>query len=126
MKAEVVLNFENVSKEDLRAFMQLIREWELRTPEATNIGAFFKTDPEMSSEETMDIFRSIYPEFKTLVEIPRAKESVLRLGNRAIVVDGELIGTCTELALTIGESGQEDVEKLQGAHTIGLVRMPKG
>lgn len=139
MKVKMILNADNMTKADLRAFIQKIREWELKTPKSQIVGILFDTDPQMSSQESADIFRGIFPEFKHLAEIPgpvKPEEglhvtvapdegSVLRLGTRGIIVDGELIGTCNELTLSIGEAGETELKKLQEAHVIQLVKIKK-
>lgn len=126
MDVKIVINAKNTSKEDIRAFAQMIREWELRTPQANIVGVLFDTDPELTSEEVMAIFEGIFPESEKLVTIPQASGSILRLGTRGIVAEGKLIGTCSELSLSIGEAGEDELKKLQEARTISLVRMPKG
>lgn len=140
MKLEMIVNADNMTKEDLRAFIQTIREWELRTPKSQIVGILFNTDPQMSSQETADIFRGIFPEYKHLVEIgkPELAEkglhvtveptegSTLRLGWRGISVDGELIGTVDELTMSFGEVGEADIKKLQEANVIQLVKIAKG
>lgn len=140
MRVKMILNAENMTKADLRTFIQKIREWELMTSRSQIVGILFDTDPQMSSQESLDIFRGIFPEFKHLVEIegPVKPEeglhvtvaptegSMLRLGTRGITVDGELIGTCDELALSIGEAGETELKKLQEAHVIQLVKIAKG
>lgn len=126
MEVKIVINAKNTSKEDIRSFVQMIREWELRTPEATIVGVLFDTDPEITSEEAKEIFEGIFPEFKHLVEIPKVKTPLLRLGARGVAIEGKLVGTCDELSLSIGEASEEDMKKLQEAQTISLVRIRKG
>ena len=126
MKVKIVLNITNMNKEDIRAFVQMIREWELRTPMAEIAGVLFETDPEITSDEAKEIFEGIFPEFEHLVEIPASKAQLLRLGVRGIAVGGKLVGTCDELTLSIGEATEEEMRELQEAQTISLVKMVKG
>ena len=126
MKVKIVLNITNMNKEDIRAFVQMIREWELRTPMAEITGVLFDTDPEITSDEAKEIFEGIFPEFEHLVEIPASKAQLLRLGVRGIAVGGKLVGTCDELTLSIGEATEEEMRELQEAQTISLVKMVKG
>jgi len=126
MKVKIVLNITNMNKEDIRAFVQMIREWELRTPMAEIAGVLFDTDPEITSDEAKEIFEGIFPEFEHLVEIPASKAQLLRLGARGVAVGGKLVGTCDELTLSIGEASDEEIRELQEAHVIGLVRIQKG
>jgi len=126
MKVKIVLNITNMNKEDIRAFVQMIREWELRTPMAEIAGVLFDTDPEITSDEAKEIFEGIFPEFEHLVEIPASKAQLLRLGVRGIAVGGKLVGTCDELTLSIGEATEEEMRELQEAQTISLVKMVKG
>lgn len=126
MKVKIVINVKETTKDDIRDFVQMIREWELRTPKATICGVLFETDPEITSEEAKEIFEDIFPEFKHLVEIPASKTQLLRLGARLITVEGKPIGTCDELTLSIGEASEEEMQKLQETNCIALVKMVKG
>ena len=140
MKVKMILNAENMTKEDLRRFIQVIREWELKTPKSTIVGILFDTDPQMSSPESADIFRGIFPEFNHLVEIPGAikpeeglhvtvapvEGNILCLGSRAISIKGALVGYCEEMTLSIGEASQADIKSLQEADILQLVRVRRG
>ena len=126
MKVKIVINVKETTKDDIRDFVQMIREWELRTPKATICGVLFETDPEITSEEAKEIFEDIFPEFKHLVEIPASTAQLLRLGARGVAVGGKLVGTCDELSLSIGEASEEDIKGLQEAEAIALVRIRKG
>ena len=126
MNVKVVINVKETSKDDIRDFVQMIREWELRTPTATICGVLFETDPEITSEEAKKIFEGIFPEFEHLLEIPAAKGQLLRLGSRGITIEGKLVGTCDELSLSIGEATEEEMKRLQEAQAICLVRIQKG
>ena len=68
MKVKIVINVKETTKDDIRDFVQMIREWELRTPKATICGVLFETDPEITSEEAKAIFEGIFPEFEHLVD----------------------------------------------------------
>ncbi len=126
MKVKIVLNITSMNKEDIRALVQMVREWELRTPRATICGVLFDTDPEITSEEAKAIFEGIFPEFEHLLEIPATKGQLLRLGERGITVEGKLVGTCDELTLSIGEASDKEIRELQEAQTISLVKMVTG
>ena len=126
MNVKIVINTHETTKEDIRAFVQMIREWELRTPKSSIVGVLFETDPEITSAEAKVIFEGIFPEFEHLVEIPDTQTQLLRLGTRAITVEGKLVGTCDELTLSIGEANEEDIKKLQEAEAIALVRIRRG
>ncbi len=126
MNVKIVINVKEATKDDIRDFVQMIREWELRTPRATICGVLFETDPEITSAEAKAIFEGIFPEFEHLVEIPGGQAQLLRLGSRGIVVQGKLTGTCDELTLSIAEASEEDMKALQDADTISLIRMNKG
>ena len=126
MEIKIVLNITNMDKEDIRAFVQMIREWELRTPRAEIAGVLFDTNPQITSAEAKGIFEGMFPEFEHLVEIPASKAQLLRLGTRGIAVGGKLVGTCDELTLSIGEATEEEMRELQEAQTISLVKMVKG
>jgi len=126
MNVKVVINVKETTKDDIRDFIQMIREWELRTPRSTIRGVLFDTDPEITSEEAKAIFEGIFPEFEHLVEMPTTKTQLLRLGARGITVEGKLVGTCDELTLSIGQAGEEEIKNLQEAEAIALVRIRKG
>lgn len=126
MEVKIVLNITNMNKEDIRAFIQMIREWELRTPRAEIVGVLFDTDPQITTAEAKEIFEDIFPEYERLVKIPGSKAQLLRLGTRGIVVGGKLVGTCDELTLSIGEATEEEMRELQEAWSISLVKMVKG
>lgn len=140
MRVKMILNAENMTKADLRAFIQKIRTWELMTPRSQIVGILFDTDPQMSSQESLDIFRGIFPEFQHLVEIPGpvkpdeglhvtvapTEGSVLRLGSRAIRIKGEVVGSCEEMTLSIGEASEADIKRLQEADTIQLDKIRRG
>jgi len=126
MNVKVVINCQNTTQDDIRAFVQMIREWELRTPRSNINGVLFETDPEISSAEAKAIFEGVFPEFEHLVEIPNSKAKLLRLGTRLITVEGQPIGTCDELTLSIGEASEEEMQRLQETNCIALVKMNKG
>ena len=114
MQVKIVLNVRGMSKEDIRGFVQMIRDWELRTPKAEIVGVLFETDPE------------IFLEFDHLVGVPESKPGLLRLGRRGLVADGDLIGTCDELTLTVAEASEGEISVLQEAENITLVRIRGG
>ncbi len=126
MNVKVVINVKGTTKDDIRDLVQMIREWELRTPKATICGVLFETDPEITSEEAKRIFEGLFPEFEHMVEIPGGQAQLLRLGSRGIAVGGKLVGTCDELTLSIGEATEEEMKALQDAENISLVRINKG
>ena len=126
MNVKVVINVKGTTKDDIRDFVQMIREWELRTPKATICGVLFETEPEITSEEAKRIFEGLFPEFEHMVEIPGGQAQLLRLGSRGIAVGGKLVGTCDELTLSIGEATEEEMKALQDAENISLVRINKG
>lgn len=125
MEVKIVLNVKEMSQEDIRAFVQMIRDWELRTPRAEVVGVLFETDPEITTAEAKEIFEGIFPEYDHLGEVPKPQPGLLRLGHRGIVVDGDLIGTCEELSLSLAEAGEREIGLLQEAQNITLVRMGK-
>jgi len=126
MNVKVVINCQETTQDDIRAFVQMIREWELRTPKSSITGVLFETDPEISSAEAKAIFEGVFPEFEHLVEIPDSKAKLLRLGTRLITIEGQPVGTCDELTLSIGEASEEEMQRLQDTNSIALVKMNKG
>ncbi len=126
MNVKIVINAQKTTQDDIRAFVQMIREWELRTPESSIAGVLFETDPEITSAEAKAIFEGIFSEFEHLMEIPPAQGGLLRLGTRGITVEGKLVGTCDELTLSIAEASEEEIKKLQEAQSVCLVKMSRG
>ncbi len=126
MQVKIVLNVREMSKEDIRGFVQMIRDWELQTPKAEIVGVLFETDPEITTAEAKEIFEGIFSEFDHLVAVSESKPGLLRLGRRGLVADGDLIGTCDELTLTIAEASEGDINVLQEAENITLVRIRGG
>ncbi len=126
MQVKIVLNVRGMSKEDIRGFVQMIRDWELRTPKAEIVGVLFETDPEITVAEAKEIFEGIFLEFDHLVGVPESKPGLLRLGRRGLVADGDLIGTCDELTLTVAEASEGEISVLQEAENITLVRIRGG
>ena len=126
MNVKIVINVKEMTKDDIRDFVQMIREWELKTPRSTICGVLFETDPGITSQEAKKIFEGIFPEFEHLLEIPASKSQLLRLGSRGLTIEGELVGSCDELTLSIGEATEEEIKRLQEAQAICLVRIRKG
>lgn len=126
MKVKMMMNANNMSYDELRALLQKLREWELQTARSEVDGLFFETDPEMTSEETRELFAGIYPEFKHLVEVPRETGSVLSLGSRNLFADGEAVGSLEEFTFTIGRADETVLEKIQNAYRIELTRIGRG
>jgi len=126
MNVKIVFDARKTDKDDIRAFVQMVREWELRTPEASVAYVGFESNPEITSAEAKAIFEGLFPEFEHLVETPGGQAQLLRLGSRGIAVGGKLMGTCDELTLSIGEASEEEMKQLQEAETINLVRVRKG
>ena len=124
MQIKMVLNATNLFKEDLRSFIQAVREWELRTPKSEVADMLIKTDPELSSKEALEIFEGIYPPFKEQIEIPSPRQ--LKLGPRAVAVGGKLVGTCDDLSLVIDEATEDEIKELENAQVIGLVKVARG
>lgn len=125
MQAKIVLNVKGVSKEDITALVRMIRSWELLTPKAEIVGVLFDTAPKMEADEEREIFQGIFSDINSLKEASAPSPGFLRLGQRAVTANGKLIGTCDELSLSFGDVGPEEVEALENANTIGLVKMRK-
>ncbi len=126
MFVKIVFSANDLEKADIREFIRLVREWELRTPKAEVVGVFFETDPPITSEEAKALFSGIFREAEHVLTIPSTDPSLIRLGQRGVTVDGKLMGTCDELTLSIGAASPEDLESLEHAQTIGLVKINRG
>jgi len=79
----------------------------------------------MEADEEREIFQDLFPHIDLQEGASEPDPGFLRLGQRGVVADGKLIGTCDELSLTFGSVGPEEVEALENANTIGLVRIRK-
>lgn len=53
------------------------------------------------------------------------KTNELRLGPRLLITAGKVLGTCDDLSLTIAEATDQEIEELQSANEISLVKMAK-
>ncbi|KKM68814.1 hypothetical protein LCGC14_1457120 [marine sediment metagenome] len=126
MFVKIVFSANDLEKADIREFIRLVRDFELRTPKAEVVGIMFETDPQISSEEAKEIFHGLFGEFEHLLKIPATEASLIRLGQRGVTVDGKLMGTCDELTLSLGAATPEDLESLENAQTIGLVKINRG
>jgi len=126
VQVRIVLTVKEMEKPDIRDFIGMIRDWELRTPSSEVVGVFFETEPEMSTQEAREIFQGIFPKFEHLMGIPATTPTIVRLGSRGVTADGRLVGTCEELSLSIGSATPEEVQELENAGTICLVRIRKG
>ena len=126
MFVKILFSANDLEKADIREFIRLVRDWELRTPKADVVGVLFETDPQISSEEAKELFAGIFREFEHVLDVPSTDPSLIRLGLRGVTVDGKLMGTCDELTLSIGAASPEDLENLENAQTIGLVKINRG
>jgi len=130
MNVKIVINAKETTKDDIRAFVQMIREWELKTPKSTIVGVLFDTDPKITSEQAKAIFEGIFSEGffvdTNINAVEPSKGSIIRLGSRGITVNGDLIGTCEEISLSIGEASNEEIKRLEDAEAIVLIRMRQG
>ena len=133
MFVKILFSANDLEKADIREFVRLVRDWELRTPKAEVVGIMFETEPQLSSEETKELFAGIFHNYEHVLEsspidAPPAPSdpSFLRLGDRGLTVDGKLLGTVSELTLSIGVASAEDLERLLEANTIGLVKINRG
>ena len=102
MFVKIVFSANDLEKPDIREFIRLVREWELRTPKAEVVGVFFETDPQITSEEAKELFTGIFRESEHVLEVPSTDPSFIRLGQRGVTVNGKLIGTVSELTLSLG------------------------
>ncbi|KKL18488.1 hypothetical protein LCGC14_2475030 [marine sediment metagenome] len=126
MFVKIVFSANDLEKPDIREFIRLVREWELRTPKAEVVGVFFETDPQITSEEAKELFTGIFRESEHVLEVPSTDPSFIRLGQRGVTVNGKLIGTVSELTLSLGAASPEDLDSLENAQTIGLVKINRG
>ena len=126
MFVKILFSADDLEKADIREFIRVVRDWELRTPKAEVVGVLFETDPQISSEEAKELFSGIFRETEHVLEIPSTDPSLIRLGQRGLTVDGKLIGTVDELTLSIGAASPEDLASLENAQTIGLVKINRG
>lgn len=123
MKVNMELNASELSVEDLRAFIQAIREWELRTARSKVAAIFLKTDPVMSVAEVKRVLEGIYKCDDQAILFPKPEPNLLELGKRGVVVEGELVGYCDALTLSVEEASAEELKKLQDARVIALTKI---
>lgn len=115
MDIRMVFEAKEMSKEDITLLVQKIREWELTT-KRTQIDYFeFTTDPPISTEETTELLGKVFPKFDNVLTIPLAPNGMLRLGTRAILIEGEIVGKVEEVVLNVEGASEEDVKKLTDA-----------
>ena len=62
MNVKIVINAKETTKDDIRSLIQMMREWELKTPKSTIVGVLFDTDPKITSEQAKAIFEGIFSE----------------------------------------------------------------
>ena len=124
MNVTMMLKADNLSLEDLRSLVQAIREWGTAMPELATL--LFEADPPLSHEEAEDLLQGAGLPFHTTLEIRGAPPKELRLGPRGVMIEGKLVGTCDGMSLTIAEATDEEIQALEGAPVIGLVRMARG
>lgn len=125
MQARIVLNANEVTKEDITALLKMVRSWELLTPKAEILRIRFDTSPKMEADEEREVFQDIFPGIDRLEGASEPDLGFLRLGQRGVIVNGKLIGTCDELTLSFGRVGSEEAEALENATTISLVKIGK-
>lgn len=123
MAVTIIINGKQVTQADIRHFIQKVREWELTTPKGEIEGIKIQTDPQLSPDEVKAIFRGVFQEFKDMVEVPVKDPGHLRLGRRAVCIEGIPIGLVQEMELSIGASTDEVNQKLQQANIIQLVKV---
>lgn len=132
----------NLSKKELHSLLQVIKTWgeELGDKE---VGFTFNV-PELEREEVKELLRDIYPlvEEFTLTPAPSScfvsghqiqsgrrsppGERLLRFGPRTVVVGDSMLGICGDLAITITEATDEEIERFENASEIRLVKIMKG
>ncbi len=124
MKVTMMLKADDLSQEDLRSLVQAIREWGTAMPELATL--LFDTNPPLSHEEARALLQGIGLPIHATLEVRGAPPKELRLGPRGIMVGGKLVGTCDGMSITVAEAGEEEIQALEGAPVIGLVRMARG
>jgi hypothetical protein len=125
MNAKMTLNIKDMDRDDLQAFIQMVRDWELRTPKSSITGILINTEPELTTEETTELFAGVFPDFESLVEIPIPQGAVLRLGTRQVLVNDQLVGVLEELCLNIGSTNDTVTKLLEDAEIIGLKKVER-
>lgn len=125
MQVKMMMQATNLSKEELRTLIQAVREWELRNPRSEVVSVILDTRPQLSAAEVMEIFQGVYPAFEQVGAI-EMKTRQLALGNRGIVIGGQVVGVLDEMTLSIAEASDELLNTLQEAETISLVKIRRG
>lgn len=126
MHVTLTLSARNISRDQLRALIQAIRDWEQGVGGNEPCGIRCETNPRMTVDETQKLLSEIHPDFARRAVYRESPTRVLRLGQRMLTVGGKLIGTCDQLSLEIAEGTAQEIEELENAQVISLVRMTKG
>ena len=124
MKVTMILKANELCQEDLRSLIQAIRQWGTAMPEMATL--LFDTKPPLSREEAEALLQGAGLPLLATLEVRGAPTRQLSLGPRGITVGGKLIGTCDGLSLTIAEATDKEIEEMESAPAIGLVRMARG
>jgi hypothetical protein len=115
MNVEIYANARDISKPDVTLLVQKIREWELTTKRAQIDRFIFKTDPDIGMEETAELLNKIFPKFENIWTVPLKQTGTLRLGTRAVKVDGQVVGIVQEIVLSVEGAGETEMKLLTEA-----------
>jgi hypothetical protein len=125
MRVTIKIDGKNMTEADIRHFIMMVREWELRTPKGEIVGLNIQTDPQLSAAEVSLIFKGVFKQMPGEVEVSSLDPGHLRLGRRAVCIDDVPIGICQEFEMSIGASSEDLNKRLQEAPIIELKRIPE-
>ncbi len=113
----------DLSKEELRSLMQAIRTWGEQLGD--RVVGFTIDAPELTRQEVIELLGDIYPIVGEFA-LPPAPGKLLRFGPRMIVVGDSMLATCDDMAITVAEATDEEIECFENASEIKLVKIMKG
>lgn len=129
MKVEVTMTCGNMSPELLQTFIQALREWELRSPADPLVTILVKSDPPLESEVLKRLLAGVRPAFKNIVDI-KDETLLLRLGRRLVVGEDQgreqVFGMVEDVSLSLVTATARDIQRLQDAVVIKLVKVSQG
>lgn len=122
MQITIKIHGKNVSSDDIRHFIMMVRDWELRTPHGQIDGLRLEADPPLGKEQVIAIFKGVFKDFQQLAEIPEQEQCQLRLGRRLVKINGKPVGVLQEMVLLIDAGTEKTNQLIQEAEVIELAR----
>lgn len=125
MEVTVTIKSADLTRYELLSLLQAIRDCEQTNFRQKLLGIAVGTEPQMSQDELLELLAQIRPSL-ALIQMPVEKPRVVHLGSRLISLGSNVVGTCDDMSFTIAEATDKEIEDLQNARVISLVRAGKG